>query len=169
MEKGGTAAAESGARWTDEFLRWRSGDGCPYCTSGRADTIKIGSRFYASETGDGFLLNGERTFGSALLIWRGRHVAEPTELEPEEAAAYWRDLLNIARAVETRYRPIKTNYFTHGNHVPHLHSVVLLRHLEDDPSPGNTILWAQGKPQAEARMKREVAALGKLVGTFVAR
>ena len=157
-------STETASGWSEEFVRGRSGDGCAYCSAGRPEQIAIGTRFYASPSGDGYLLNGEKTFGSALLIWRGRHVAEPTELDPQEAAAYWRDLLAIARAVETRYQPLKTNYFTHGNHVPHLHSVVLLRHLENDPSPGNTILWAQGTAQPEATMQREVADLRELVG-----
>jgi diadenosine tetraphosphate (Ap4A) HIT family hydrolase len=156
-------SAEVGDRWSDEFIRWRAGDGCPYCSVGRPDQISIGSRFYVSDSGDGYLLNGERTFGSALLVWRGRHVAEPTELDAEEAAAYWCDLLAVARAVEARYRPLKTNYFTHGNHIPHLHSIVLLRHAEADPSPGNTLLWSQGTAQSEATMQREVAALRELV------
>jgi hypothetical protein len=27
------------------------------------------------------------------VVWRGRHVAEPTELSDEEAVGYWREVL----------------------------------------------------------------------------
>jgi len=156
-------AVETGNAWPEQFLSWLGGEGCPYCADGRPDEIAIGRRFYRTDESDGFLLNDHRCFGSALLIWRGRHVTEPTQFTPEEATAYWRDLMAVARAVETRFRPLKVNYFTHGNHVPHLHTVILLRQAEGDPSPGNTILWSRGRPQERETMDREVAALAELV------
>jgi diadenosine tetraphosphate (Ap4A) HIT family hydrolase len=154
--------AESPA-WPADFLTWLGGEGCPYCNDERPDEIAIGSRFYSSQHGDGYLLNDKRCFGSAVMIWRGRHVTEPTQLEAAEAAAYWRDLMTAARAVESRYQPLKVNYFTHGNHVPHLHTVLLLRFAEGDPSPGNTILWTRGNPQDRATLESEVEALRELV------
>jgi diadenosine tetraphosphate (Ap4A) HIT family hydrolase len=69
------------------------------------------------------------------VIWRGLHVAEPTELAPEEAAAYWRELLRVGRALEERFEPVKLNYELLGNSLPHLHTHVMPRY-EDDPKPG---------------------------------
>jgi hypothetical protein len=43
------------------------------------------------------------------VIWRGRHVAEPTELNDEETHGYWRDLLIVGRTLEDVLRPVKTN------------------------------------------------------------
>jgi hypothetical protein len=57
--------ADHSAAWSDHFRSWLAGEGCPYCGDGRPDEIAIGSRFYRSQQGDGFLLNDKRCFGSA--------------------------------------------------------------------------------------------------------
>jgi len=67
--------------------------------------------------------------------WRGRHVAEPTELSPEEATKYWLELLEVGRRIEQRLEPVKLNYDILGNSLPHLHTHVIPRYA-DDPKPG---------------------------------
>ena len=42
--------------------------------------------------------------GYTVVIWRGRHVAEPTELEPEEVARYWLEVVRVAWALENPAR-----------------------------------------------------------------
>lgn len=73
--------------------------------------------------------------GYTISIWRGRHVAEPTELSDEEASAYWLELLRVGRALETHFEPVKLNYDLLGNSLPHLHAHVIPRYA-DDPNPG---------------------------------
>jgi diadenosine tetraphosphate (Ap4A) HIT family hydrolase len=68
-------------------------------------------------------------------------VAEPTELGSDEAGRYWADVLAVSRAIEEEFRPLKMNLLTLGNWVPHLHTHVLPRYL-DDPAPGGPITWA---------------------------
>jgi len=46
-----------------------------------------------------------------------------------------------AKAIEARFQPIKMNYLTLGNWVPHLHTHVVPRYL-DDPAPGGPITWS---------------------------
>jgi len=46
----------------------------------------------------------------------------------------------VARAVEAEFAPVKLNLFTLGNRVPHLHTHVVPRYL-DDPAPGGLIPW----------------------------
>jgi diadenosine tetraphosphate (Ap4A) HIT family hydrolase len=70
-----------------------------------------------------------------VVIWRGRHVTEPTELTDDEAAGYWAEVLAVARALIGVYQPLKMNYETLGNSLPHLHTHLVPRFL-DDPSPG---------------------------------
>jgi hypothetical protein len=69
------------------------------------------------------------------VIWRGRHVVEPYDLTEDEAGAYWNDVLTVARALARHYQPLKMNYQTLGNTVPHLHTHLLPRFV-DDPAPG---------------------------------
>jgi diadenosine tetraphosphate (Ap4A) HIT family hydrolase len=84
---------------------------------------------------DGYLQRAAVQRGYTIVIWRGRHVAEPTDLDPEEAAGYWLEVLEVARALRERYRPLKMNYETLGNSLPHLHTHLVPRYLED-PAPG---------------------------------
>ena len=66
--------------------------------------------------------------GYCIAVWRHRHVAEPTQLEAEEVAGYWRDVMAVGRAILAEFVPVKLNYLTLGNWVPHLHTHVVPRH-----------------------------------------
>ena len=81
-----------------------------------------------------------RLAGYCVVIWKLGHVAEPTELETEAAAGYWRDVIAVAGAVENVFQPMKLNLLTLGNWVPHLHTHVVPRYV-DDPAPGGPIGW----------------------------
>ena len=92
------------------------------------------------------------------MIWRGRHVAEPTELTEEEASRYWLDVLRAARALEAVFQPVKLNYDTLGNSLPHLHTHVVPRYAED-PRPGWPFPFPEGDvgqlPEEELRAQVE--------------
>jgi diadenosine tetraphosphate (Ap4A) HIT family hydrolase len=45
------------------------------------------------------------------------------------------EVLNVARALARYYKPLKMNYETLGNTLPHLHTHLLPRFVED-PAPG---------------------------------
>lgn len=77
--------------------------------------------------------SSERELG--LANCRGRHVADLVELTDDELAAYWRDIATASRALYAVFDPAQVNYLTYGNNVPHLHTYLLPRYL-DDPSPG---------------------------------
>ena len=85
---------------------------------------------------------------------------EPTELTDEEAAAYWRELLTVGRAIEQTMQPVKMNYNLLGNSVPHLHTHIVPRY-DDDPKPGGTYPYPDPEPppMVEDRLGRDVAAL----------
>ena len=44
------------------------------------------------------------------MVWRGRHVAEPTELSADEAAQYWLEVVEAGRRLEQHFEPVKLNY-----------------------------------------------------------
>jgi len=89
----------------------------------------------AGEVSDAYLQRAAIQRGYTVVIWRGRHVAEPTELEGDEASAYWLEVLRVGRALEAHLQPVKMNYDLLGNSLPHLHTHVLPR-FADDPRPG---------------------------------
>lgn len=122
--------------WPDDWERRYRGDGCLMCAQGRPEENEFGIRIYRSDTSDGYLQKadvGQR--GYCLVIWRGRHVADITQLSDTEAGVYWSDVLRVARAVELHYGPAKLNLMVLGNEVPHLHTHVVPRYL-DDSEPG---------------------------------
>ena len=81
--------------WPPSFYALRRGIGCAMCQQGRPEATDDGVRFYAGEVSDAYLRRTNIQRGLTVVIWRGRHVAEPTELNDEEAHGYWRDLLIV--------------------------------------------------------------------------
>jgi diadenosine tetraphosphate (Ap4A) HIT family hydrolase len=60
-----------------------------------------------------------------------RHAVELHDLEPDEAAAYMRDLMRVSRAVQAVTGAVKINCEIHGNTVPHLHTHIFPRYRGD--------------------------------------
>lgn len=121
--------------WPDSFYALRRGEGCPMCAERGREETRFGIRIFTGEVTEAYLQRAQIQRGYTMVIWRGRHVAEPTELSEDEAAAYWREVLTVARALERHFEPVKTNYDTLGNSLPHLHTHVVVRYA-DDPRPG---------------------------------
>ena len=154
------------ADW-DERMR---GKGCPMCAEGRPEIGHGGSaRIFEGAQSDGYLVRvevGQR--GYAVVIWRGVHVSDPTQLSDADAATYFGEVLRVARAIEDHYRPIKMNIEILGNSVPHLHTHVIPRY-RDDGSAGHPARFMRGHavpdtPIAEREYAEEVAALRALLG-----
>jgi diadenosine tetraphosphate (Ap4A) HIT family hydrolase len=130
--------------WQQEFYALRRGDGCPMCADGRAEETRWGVRIFAGKVSDAYLQRAGIQRGYTIVVWRGRHVAEPTELTQDEAARYWLEVVRVAWALEKHLEPVKTNYTVLGNQLPHLHTHVLPRYA-DDPKPG----WPFPFPESE--------------------
>lgn len=122
-------------RWSETFYAHRAGNGCPSCREGRPDETAWGVRFFTGAVCDAYLIRADVQRGLSAVVWRGRHVAEPTELTDDEAASYGREVLIVGRAIERAFAPVKMNYNLLGNSVPHLHTHVVPRYA-DDPRPG---------------------------------
>jgi len=147
-------------RWSAQWYSWREGDGCPSCAEGRPDATDAGVRFFAGDVADAYLVRADIQRGLTIVAWRGRHVAEPTELTGVEAAAYGREVLLVGRALEAVLAPVKLNYNVLGNWVPHLHTHIVPRYA-DDPRPGWPFPFPEHDPPAmpQERLLRDVEAL----------
>ena len=149
--------------WPDEFYALRRGEGCPMCAEGRLDESHGGARIFAGEVSDAYLSRSDIQRGYTIVIWRGRHVAEPTELEPGEAAAYWLEVVRVGGAIERAFGPVKMNYDVLGNSLPHLHTHVVPRYA-DDPKPGWPFPFPdEAPPRDEASYRADVDALRELL------
>jgi diadenosine tetraphosphate (Ap4A) HIT family hydrolase len=146
--------------WPAEFYALRRGEGCAMCAEGRPEETGHGLRIFAGKVADAYLQREGVQRGYTIVVWRGRHVAEPTQLTPEEAASYWRELLAVGGALERHLAPVKLNYELLGNTLPHLHAHVLPRYA-DDPRPGWPFPFPDGEapPHPEEELRADAAAL----------
>jgi diadenosine tetraphosphate (Ap4A) HIT family hydrolase len=123
--------------WDPNFSALKIGDGCPMCGR-QGESTPHGRRFMEGQVSDAYLGRRPIRRGYAFVVWQGRHVAEPTELSPPEANAFWAEVAAAARAIEAYYEPVKMNWLSLGNGVPHLH-VHLVPRYADDPVAGGPL------------------------------
>jgi diadenosine tetraphosphate (Ap4A) HIT family hydrolase len=152
--------------WPANWDRLITGQDCEMCAGGRPDQNQYGIRIRAGQYTDAYLQRANIQRGYTLVIWRGRHVNEPTELTDEEAGGYWAEVLIVARALISYYDPLKMNYETLGNSVPHLHTHLVPRYRRD-PAPGQPFpLLPQTGAEAKVpndRLEQEAQALRDLL------
>ena len=129
--------------WSD-LIR---GVGCEMCEAGRPDADRYGIRIREGKYSDAYLQRADVQCGYTLVIWRGRHVNEPTELDDDEAAGYWAEVLAVARALIAVFKPLKMNYETLGNSLPHLHTHLVPRYAAD-PRPGQPFPLSAKQPDS---------------------
>jgi diadenosine tetraphosphate (Ap4A) HIT family hydrolase len=164
-------AGVAGGQWPADWDERMAGRDCPMCAAlGHGDNDYWVHVF----TGEFAEVNLERRTllpGYCLVVWRHQHVAEPTDLSPAQASGYGQEVLAAGRAVRSEFGPVKVNYMTLGNRIPHLHTHVVPRYL-DDPAPGGPIEWAQmftPDPVPEAELQRQAARLRLLLAGGPAR
>ncbi len=153
--------------WPKDYAARKAGDRCTLCASlgegDNADTIAVATL----DRTEVRLERRSRLPGYCIVVWRRGHVAEPTELAPGDAAAYWLEVGEVARAIDAELSPVKLNFFTLGNLVPHLHTHVVPRFL-DDPFPGGLIPWddmfTADPADHDALTGRAAAIRGRLLG-----
>ena len=152
--------------WPDDFAERKRGKDCPFCAAGRVEEDRYGARIFAGRVSDAYLHRAQVQPGYTIVVWRGGHVADPTELSDEDAAAYWLETLRVARALERFYKPLKLNFDTLGNTVPHLHTHVVPRYPIDENPGGPPRFMMSDRPHPpipEARFRDEVDALRALL------
>jgi predicted kinase/diadenosine tetraphosphate (Ap4A) HIT family hydrolase len=150
--------------WPADWSERVRGKDCAMCADGRAEIAHGSSRIFAGRVSDAYLVRndvGQR--GYAVVIWRGRHVADPTELSAGEAGDYFDEVLRVGRAIERQYTPIKMNFEMLGNSLPHLHTHVVPRYL-DDGEPGHPAHFMRADMQNAPKIPddeyaRDLAAL----------
>jgi len=154
------------SEWPRNWPELIRGIGCEMCQAGRPDSDRYGLRILAGKYSDAYLQRADVQRGYTVVIWRGRHINEPAELDEVEAAGYWAEVLAVARALISVYRPLKMNYETLGNSLPHLHTHLVPRYTAD-PRPGQPFPLSAQLPQGEIpgdRLAAEAAELRSLLG-----
>src|SRR5688500_15016822 len=89
--------------WPADWDERMAGRDCPLCeTLGPRDNdfmAAVGRLPHA----DVFLERRSAFAGYCVVVWHGPHVAEPADLTPDDAAGYWRDVVDVGRAVQARF------------------------------------------------------------------
>lgn len=152
--------------WSDWEARL-AGRGCVLCASlGAGDSdyhVHVADAAYSELR----LERRTRIKGYCVVIWRHGHVAEPTDLDTDRACGYWTEVLAASRAIFEVFSPLKVNYLTLGNTVPHLHTHLVPRY-RDDPAPGAPLQWEQivhDEPRADMELHEEARQLRRILDT----
>ena len=153
--------------WPEDWDERMAGRGCPICAAvGQGDT-EWWVAVFTGEFAEVYLERRSRLPGYCIVVWKHGHIAEPADLDPRQACGYWAEVLAVGRAVRERFDPVKLNYLTLGNTVPHLHTHVVPRY-RDDPAPGGPIAWEDifsSAPVPEPELHRQAADLRLLLAT----
>jgi diadenosine tetraphosphate (Ap4A) HIT family hydrolase len=99
-----------------------------------------GRSFHSGRVSEALLERHAIAAGHAAVVFRRRHVANFTDLAPDELAHYWADVQDVGRSVEHVFKPCHVNYLLLGNIVPHLHVHIVPRYL-DDAAPERPLPW----------------------------
>ncbi len=151
--------------WPANWEQLIRGIGCPMCQGGRPDADSYGVCIQHGAFTDAYLQRKDIQRGYTVVIWRGRHVTEPTELTEEEAGGYWSEILSASRALLAVYEPLKMNYETLGNSLPHLHTHLIPRY-RIDPRPGHPfpLMLDTAAVIPEDRLQADAAELRQRLG-----
>jgi diadenosine tetraphosphate (Ap4A) HIT family hydrolase len=122
--------------WPEDWAARRRGDSCPMCDDVDVDDKANGFRIFAGRWSDAYLGRYPVHPGHTYVIWKGRHVSEPTEFTADEAAGFWSEVARVAWALESVYQPAKMNWLSLGNWVPHLHVHLVPRPFDDSRAGG---------------------------------
>jgi diadenosine tetraphosphate (Ap4A) HIT family hydrolase len=151
--------------WPEDWEARKAGRDCPLCAEGRPEVDQFNARrVWQGTYADAYLRRQANPLGYTIVVWRGRHVAEPTQLTLDEAVGYWLEVLRVAAGIERLYHPAKLNLEILGNAVPHLHTHIVPRYA-DDPDPGRPPAFlATATDELEpARYQQEADALRALM------
>jgi diadenosine tetraphosphate (Ap4A) HIT family hydrolase len=145
--------------WSAHFEDLKNGVGCSMCEDGRPDESEFGLRVMAGSHSDSYLQREGFHRGYVVVIHRGdHHVTEMTDLPDADAIAYWREVLRVATAVTTVFRPVKMNLMLLGNALPHLHTHVVPRY-EDDADAGGPPDFAIEGARDETELRTDAERL----------
>jgi diadenosine tetraphosphate (Ap4A) HIT family hydrolase len=151
--------------WPEDWADRMAGRRCPLCGAlGRGDN-DFSVAVFTGDVAEVRLERLSRLPGYCTVVWRLGHVAEPDDLDPGQASRYWTEVLAAGRAVRARFSPVKMNYMTLGNTIPHLHTHVVPRY-QDDPAPGGPIAWqdiSSPDPLPDADLHRQASDLRALL------
>ena len=117
----------------EEWNRLKAGADCPMCTDIHLDVNPFSYKVAELEHTYVRLPKNQYQRGWTIVALK-RHASELFELSDAELLGFWRDVANVAQALETSYSPAKINYAVYGNLCPHIHCHLVLQTFASDPT-----------------------------------
>jgi diadenosine tetraphosphate (Ap4A) HIT family hydrolase len=153
--------------WAESWDAEWAGEGCSKCEQGRPDEDAWGVRWYSNDFADAYLLKKPAHPGYSVVVFRGRHVPDPALFTDEEVAGYWGAVRSVGATLYRVYQPAQINYQCLNNEVPHVHTHVLPRYV-DDPGPRTLLpseVFARARELDRVDLDAQVARLRAEVGS----
>jgi diadenosine tetraphosphate (Ap4A) HIT family hydrolase len=119
--------------------RWQAlvrGEECSICYHLQEDKYINGDGYKIANLGISELrLSRNQFVPGYCVLFCLKHIREPYELESEDQAAFFDDMMRVGLALEKVFQPTKMNFELLGNGMPHLHCHINPR-FHGDISPG---------------------------------
>jgi diadenosine tetraphosphate (Ap4A) HIT family hydrolase len=147
--------------WPEDWESRKAGLNCPGCATERPAEEQHGVRFFATDHADAYLQRTTPAPGYSTVIFRGRHVADPTELTPDETVSFWSAVGVAAGAIRSVFDPCHLNYQLLGNEMPHVHVHIIPRYVHDQ-APGRPLsdaAWGSAIQLSAEALASQVVAL----------
>ncbi len=151
--------------WADDWEERKAGVDCAGCAPDRPDGDEHGVRYLSTPHADAYLQRITPVPGYSTVVFRGRHVADPTRLHSDETVAFWSAVSLAARAIETVFRPCHLNFQLLGNEMPHVHVHIVPRYLDDfaPHRPLGDAAWTAAVQLRAETLADQVAALARAI------
>jgi diadenosine tetraphosphate (Ap4A) HIT family hydrolase len=128
------------------YIDWQDEQKCPVCVvgeSGAIDNVVIKELDYSRVEASMLAAQG-LLWGKCVVISR-KHYVELHEMLPQDLLGYMSDVQKTAWALKKVSGAVKINLEIHGNSIPHLHTHLFPRYL-DDPYAGQAIDFTKISP-----------------------
>ena len=117
-------------------------ENCLYCSKNKdLDSLMI--KICDLEVSTVYLFKEQTYKGRCNVVFK-EHKSEITDLTEEEAAAFMKDIIKVAKAIQKAFNPDKINYGAFADKMKHLHFHVVPKY-EGGTSWGTTFDMNPGK------------------------
>lgn len=116
-----------------EWSRLKAGVDCGFCADIHLDVNAFSYKVAEFEHSIVRFPKNQYVRGWTIVALK-RHANELFELTDSELLAFWRDVANVALALERVYTPAKINYAVYGNLCPHIHCHLVVQTFASDPT-----------------------------------
>jgi len=88
-----------------------------------------------------FVLGDHQFFQGYSLLFFKEHVRDVTELSPEVAGEFFKEVVSAGKIIQKHFQPYRLNYSCLGNQVEHIHFHIFPRYTQDLEQSSKSSPW----------------------------